>query len=134
VPEPASSDAAIPPAAAPASQAAAGPTDPAAPAEPAFAPESVGTPPASAPAASTPVPAQSQPADPTGVEFLPQSVQDALAPVLPPAGRDPNLPHDLSPMGMFWAADWVVKAVMIGLAFASVVTWTVLVAKVLELM
>ncbi|RDW11728.1 tonB-system energizer ExbB, partial [Paracoccus thiocyanatus] len=98
----------------------------------AVAPESVGTPPA--PAASTPVPAQAQPAEPTGVEFLPQSVQDALAPVLPPAGRDPNLPHDLSPAGMFWAADWVVKAVMIGLAFASVVTWTVLVAKVLELM
>ncbi|SIQ37373.1 outer membrane transport energization protein ExbB [Paracoccus thiocyanatus] len=139
VPEPASPDAAIPPAAAPAPQAAAGPTDPAAvPAEPAVAPESVGTPPATAPApapaASTPVPAQAQPAEPTGVEFLPQSVQDALAPVLPPAGRDPNLPHDLSPVGMFWAADWVVKAVMIGLAFASVVTWTVLVAKVLELM
>lgn len=35
--------------------------------------------------------------------------------------HDPNLPHDLSPMGMFLAADWVVKAVMIGLAFASVI-------------
>ncbi|MDQ0349957.1 hypothetical protein J2S76_004413, partial [Ancylobacter vacuolatus] len=33
----------------------------------------------------------------------------------------PPLPHDLSPWGMFLAADWVVKAVMIGLAFASVV-------------
>jgi len=31
------------------------------------------------------------------------------------------------------SADWIVKAVMIGLAIASVVTWTVLVAKSLEL-
>ncbi|WP_371345332.1 tonB-system energizer ExbB [Ancylobacter sp. IITR112] len=45
-----------------------------------------------------------------------------------------QLPHDLSPWGMFMAADWVVKAVMIGLAFASVVTWTVWLAKSLELM
>ncbi|MFG1428378.1 tonB-system energizer ExbB [Roseixanthobacter glucoisosaccharinicivorans] len=43
------------------------------------------------------------------------------------------LPHDLSPWGMFMAADLVVKAVMLGLAFASVVTWTVAVVKVLEL-
>ena len=46
----------------------------------------------------------------------------------------PALPHDLSPWGMFMAADWVVKAVMIGLAFASVVTWTVWLAKTMELM
>ncbi|WP_428029316.1 tonB-system energizer ExbB [Ancylobacter sp.] len=44
-----------------------------------------------------------------------------------------QLPHDLSPWGMFMAADWVVKAVMIGLAFASVVTWTVWLAKTMEL-
>ncbi len=44
-----------------------------------------------------------------------------------------TLPHDLSPWGMFMAADWVVKAVMIGLAFASLVTWTVWLAKSLEL-
>ncbi|MFC5386958.1 tonB-system energizer ExbB [Aquamicrobium segne] len=43
------------------------------------------------------------------------------------------LPHDLSPWGMFMAADWVVKAVMIGLAIASLVTWTVWIAKSLEL-
>jgi biopolymer transport protein ExbB len=47
--------------------------------------------------------------------------------------RDLSLPHDLSPWGMFMAADWVVKAVMIGLAFASLVTWTVWLAKSLEL-
>ncbi|GAB4068691.1 tonB-system energizer ExbB [Ancylobacter sonchi] len=45
-----------------------------------------------------------------------------------------QLPHDLSPWGMFMAADWVVKAVMLGLAFASVVTWTVWLAKSVELM
>ncbi|QFQ87593.1 tonB-system energizer ExbB [Paracoccus kondratievae] len=73
-------------------------------------------------------------AAPAGSGILPQSVQDALAPVLNPPARDPNLPHDLSPMGMFLAADWVVKGVMIGLAFASIVTWTVLVAKMLELL
>ena len=60
-------------------------------------------------------------------------MQDALAPILTPPARDPNLPHDLSPMGMFWAADIVVKAVMVGLAFASIITWTVLVVKALEL-
>ena len=44
-----------------------------------------------------------------------------------------QLPHDLSPWGMFMAADIVVKGVMIGLAFASVVTWTVWLAKTMEL-
>ncbi len=43
------------------------------------------------------------------------------------------LPHDLTPWQMFLDADVVVKAVMIGLAFASVVTWTVWFAKSLEL-
>nr|WP_035728357.1 tonB-system energizer ExbB [Bradyrhizobium murdochi] len=45
-----------------------------------------------------------------------------------------TLPHDLSPWGMFMQADIVVKAVMIGLAFASLVTWTIWFAKGLELM
>lgn len=43
-----------------------------------------------------------------------------------------TLPHDLSPLGMFRQADIVVQAVMLGLAFASVVTWTVLVVKLIE--
>ncbi|MGJ7038101.1 biopolymer transport protein ExbB [Shinella sp. BE166] len=47
--------------------------------------------------------------------------------------RQAGLPHDLSPWGMFMAADIVVKGVMIGLAFASVVTWTVLLVKLAEL-
>ena len=44
-----------------------------------------------------------------------------------------TLPHNLSPWGMFIDADWVVKTVMIGLAIASLLTWTVLVAKSVEL-
>jgi biopolymer transport protein ExbB len=43
------------------------------------------------------------------------------------------LPQDLSPWGMFLTADAVVKLVMVGLALASVITWTVLLSKGLEL-
>jgi biopolymer transport protein ExbB len=45
-----------------------------------------------------------------------------------------KLPRDLSPWGMFMAADIIVKAVMIGLAFASVLTWTIWFAKAIELL
>ena len=41
--------------------------------------------------------------------------------------------HDLSPWAMFMAADLVVKFVMLILLLASVVTWTICVAKTLEL-
>jgi biopolymer transport protein ExbB len=41
--------------------------------------------------------------------------------------------HELSPWSMFLAADIIVKAVMIGLAFASLVTWTIFIAKMIEL-
>lgn len=44
-----------------------------------------------------------------------------------------SLPKDLSPLGMFMAADMIVKGVMIGLAFASLLTWTIWIAKSLEL-
>jgi biopolymer transport protein ExbB len=44
------------------------------------------------------------------------------------------LPRDLTPWGMFLNADPLVKAVLIGLAFASVVTWTVWLAKTIELL
>jgi biopolymer transport protein ExbB len=43
------------------------------------------------------------------------------------------LPRDLTPWGMFMSADIIVKAVMIGLVFASVLTWTIWLAKMLEL-
>jgi biopolymer transport protein ExbB len=44
------------------------------------------------------------------------------------------LPQDLSPWGMFASADIVVQSVMVGLFIASIVTWTVALAKSLELM
>ena len=44
-----------------------------------------------------------------------------------------GLPHDLSPIGMFLAADYVVKGVMGALALASVATWAILIGKTLEL-
>jgi len=44
-----------------------------------------------------------------------------------------TLPRDLSPWGMYINADPVVKAVLIGLAFASLVTWTVWLAKTIEI-
>ena len=43
------------------------------------------------------------------------------------------LPRDLSPWGMFLNAVLPVKLVMVGLAFASLATWTVWLAKTLEL-
>jgi biopolymer transport protein ExbB len=44
-----------------------------------------------------------------------------------------TLPRDLSPWGMYLNADPVVKAVLMGLAFASIVTWTVWLAKTIEI-
>src|SRR4029077_13569804 len=41
--------------------------------------------------------------------------------------------HELSPWSMFLSANFIVKAVMIGLAFASLVTWTIFIAKMIEL-
>ena len=56
----------------------------------------------------------------------------------PPSTTEPSsdalLPRDLSAWGMFLNADWLVKAVMVGLAFASVLTWTIALAKWLELL
>ncbi len=44
-----------------------------------------------------------------------------------------TLPQNLSPWGMFMSADIIVKTVMIGLALASVITWTIWLAKAIEL-
>jgi biopolymer transport protein ExbB len=41
--------------------------------------------------------------------------------------------RELSPWSMFMSADILVKAVMIGLTFASLVTWTIFIAKMIEL-
>ena len=39
----------------------------------------------------------------------------------------------LSPVALFWQADWVVKAVMLGLLFASIWTWAIIVSLGLRL-
>ena len=54
-------------------------------------------------------------------------------PVGAPAGSTAELPQDLSAWGMFLHADRVVKAVMIGLALASLATWAIWLVKALEL-
>jgi biopolymer transport protein ExbB len=89
-----------------------------------------------APAANAQVPAAAAPA---AASPAPQSpAAQSPAPNAPPQFAEhtvstAELPQDLSPWGMFLHADIIVKAVMIGLAFASLVTWTVWVAKSLEL-
>ncbi|WP_082653284.1 tonB-system energizer ExbB [Aureimonas sp. AU22] len=91
-------------------------------------------PPLGSPPATADEPAQSAdsvPATaPAATPVVPSGTPETEAPTVTGAA---SLPHDLSPWGMFMAADYVVKAVMIGLAFASVVTWTIWLAKVLEL-
>ena len=79
---------------------------------------------ASPPPAAIPIPDASRPPAPDASQ-LPQ--------VQPAPDLSSLLPRDLSPWGMFMNADKLVKAVMIGLAFASVVTWTIALAKWLEL-
>jgi len=56
--------------------------------------------------------------------------ESATAPVVGAAA----LPRDLSPWGMFQSADAVVKGVLIALALASIVTWTIWLAKTLEIL
>ena len=61
-----------------------------------------------------------------------------LADALPAFAQDnivgtATLPRDLTPWGMFLNADPVVKAVMVGLVFASLVTWTAWLAKSIEI-
>ena len=53
-----------------------------------------------------------------------------------PLADDPTLGlgHDLSPWGMYQNADVIVKTVMIGLAIASIITWTIWIAKGFELL
>ena len=60
--------------------------------------------------------------------------QSANAPSAAEQAASAILPKDLTPYGMFMSADIIVKAVMIGLMFASVLTWTIWLAKTLELL
>ncbi|KRQ00809.1 tonB-system energizer ExbB [Bradyrhizobium manausense] len=63
------------------------------------------------------------------------ATEAAIAPASEPAPKAGIAPamKELSPWVMFMSADVIVKAVMIGLAFASLVTWTVFIAKSIEL-
>lgn len=54
-------------------------------------------------------------------------------PVIPPELVGGDSAHDLSPLGMYQAADWVVKSVMIVLLVASMLTWAIWLAKWLQL-
>ena len=97
---------------------AAQPVTPAGPAQ-AIAPAQAPAPSAAvAPAAATPAPD----ATATPVEREGKLLKAAAAEL-----------RELSPWSMFKSADVLVKAVMIGLAFASLVTWTIFIAKMIEL-
>ena len=74
--------------------------------------------PAAAPAATDPV----------------QAVDAADVPEVLEADNSLGMAHDLSPWGMYQNADIIVKIVMIGLAIASIITWTIWIAKGFELM
>nr|WP_245257657.1 tonB-system energizer ExbB [Hyphomicrobium zavarzinii] len=141
---PAAASEAPAPAAPAAAPAEAQPTPPAVEAAPSSASAPADATPAAAPAA--PAPADVPPATPLAAPEpgQPEALQpahadhgaDAAAPGAAPVAKSTDaahLPRDLSPWNMFMSADIVVKAVMIGLAFASVVTWTVWLAKSIEL-
>ncbi len=85
-------------------------------------------------AAQTPAPGAPPAADAPAI-VDPGATPAQPASATPPPGTIPAhmLPHDLTPWQMFLDADMVVKAVMIGLVLASIVTWTVWFAKSLEL-
>ena len=97
--------------------------DATAPATPAAAEQNAAAPaaPAAAPAATDPA----QAADPASA--------DETGVVLE-GDNTLGMAHDLSPWGMYQNADVVVKAVMIGLAIASIITWTIWIAKGFELL
>ena len=83
-----------------------------------------------APALSQPPAALPQPAAPAAPSDAAATPAEREAKLLKAATAELK---ELSPWTMFKSADVVVKAVMIGLAFASLVTWTIFIAKMLEL-
>jgi biopolymer transport protein ExbB len=97
---------------------------------------------AAPPAAATPsAPAAPQAVAPAAAQPAPATATAVPAASAPEAGGDNArslkstvpVPRDLSPWSMFLSADVIVKVVMIGLAFASLVTWTIFIAKMIEL-
>jgi biopolymer transport protein ExbB len=86
------------------------------------------------PGAPVAAPASPAPAAPATSPSATSPEPSAAPATPPPAEMAPaELPRDLTPWGMFMSADIIVKAVMLGLAFASVLTWTIWLAKTLEL-
>ena len=99
------------------------PAQQSAPAASQQAPQGAPPPAAAAPAPGvSPVTAQVAPADTT---------EDSATAAARPIAL--QVPRELSPWSMFKNADIIVQAVMIGLAFASLVTWTIFIAKSIEL-
>jgi biopolymer transport protein ExbB len=90
--------------------------------------------PATPPAATAPVTPAPATVAPAPTEPAAPALTAAPVPAVAPPAAALTLPRDLSPWGMFMAADIVVKAVMIGLAFASVLSWTIWFGKAIELM
>jgi biopolymer transport protein ExbB len=103
-------------------------------AQPSFAQQKMAPASQQAPAAS-PAPAIAPPA--AVVQPVPVASTDTTATTAESASRLLKSPvaemRELSPWSMFLSADILVKAVMIGLAFASLVTWTIFIAKMIEL-
>jgi biopolymer transport protein ExbB len=64
---------------------------------------------------------------------LPQAAEPVSEGSPDSAKPSPPIPRELSPWSMFLSADILVKAVMVGLTLASLATWTVFIAKAIEL-
>ena len=93
------------------------------------------TAPSNAPASNaTAAPAQAAPASQPAATPAPSAEQPAPAEQALVEDTTLGMGHDLSPWGMYQNADIVVKAVMIGLAIASIITWTIWIAKGFELL
>ncbi len=106
-------------------------------AEPSAPPMNLQAPPDGGVPASTDSGNQAQPgavSDPAAATLPADAPPQEAADVGPaPTMGHAALPRDLSPWGMFVAADIVVQSIMVGLALASLVTWTVWLAKTVEL-
>jgi biopolymer transport protein ExbB len=91
-----------------------------------------------APAVQAPVPPVVQAPPPAAAQPAPASPAPETATSLTNSGSrslkaEAAALRELSPWSMFLSADILVKAVMIGLAFASLLTWTIFIAKMIEL-
>jgi biopolymer transport protein ExbB len=84
--------------------------------------------PSAALSTTAPAPEPPRPMDPVHSNAVP-----SLAPSQSTETASAELSRDLTPLGMFASADVIVKSVMLGLVFASALTWTIWLAKTLEL-